>query len=75
MRTHNIPPCYRKSKRDLFCLLSFINPHWLELSLSRTNFHGPKVFEPLKFDCICSYEWIKDCSYVSPAVRKCNNFG
>ena len=21
---------------------AFINPHWLELSLSRTNFHGPK---------------------------------
>ena len=29
-----------------------INPRWLELSLSRTIFMVPKVFEPLKFDCI-----------------------
>ena len=44
MRTHNIPLCYRKSNRPLLCRLpgAFINPHWLELPLSRTNFHGPK---------------------------------
>ena len=37
MRTHNIPSCYRKSKRSLLFHLT-----WLELLLSRTNFHGPK---------------------------------
>ena len=44
MRTHNIPSCYRKSNRSLLCLLTrrFINPHWLELPQSRTNFRGPK---------------------------------
>ena len=42
MRTHNIPSCYRKSKRSSLVLLTLINPHWLELPLSRTNFHGPK---------------------------------
>ena len=54
MRTHNIPPCYRKSKRDLFCpelaLLSTLigsNYPCLELICM-----VPKVFEPLKFDCI-----------------------
>ena len=45
MRTHNIPLYYRKSKRSLSCLLLtwsfFINTHWLELPLSRTNVHGP----------------------------------
>ena len=33
-----------------------INPHWLELPLSRTNFHGPKgvrAIEGLLYD-ICS---------------------
>ena len=30
---------------------AIINPHWLELPLSRTNFPGPKLFEPLKFYC------------------------
>ena len=44
MRTHNIPSCYRKSKRFLLCPRPFANsnPHWLEQPLSRTNFHGPK---------------------------------
>ena len=32
---------------------AMINLHWLELPMARTIFHGPKVFEPLKFDCIC----------------------
>ena len=44
MRTHIIPPYNRKSKRSLLCLLTgtIVNPHWLELPLSRTNFYGPK---------------------------------
>ena len=45
MRTHNIPSCYRKSERDPYYASrpgAFIYPHWLELPLSRTNFHGPK---------------------------------
>ena len=43
MRTQNIPLCYRK--RDPYYASlpgAFINPHWLELPLSRTNFYGPK---------------------------------
>ena len=35
-----------------------INSQWLELLMSRTNFHGPKMFEPLKFDCICVCGWV-----------------
>ena len=31
---------------------AIINPHWLELPLSRTNFHGPKGVESLKFYCL-----------------------
>ena len=27
------------------------NPGWLELPLTRTNFHGPNLFEPSKFYC------------------------
>ena len=44
MRTHNIPSCYRKSKKSYYDSLpgAFINPQWLELPLSRTNFHGPE---------------------------------
>ena len=45
MRTHNIPLLSRISKRYLFSASwpgAFINPHWLELPLSRNNFHGPK---------------------------------
>ena len=29
---------------------AMINPQWLKLPISGTNFHGPKMFEPLKFD-------------------------
>ena len=29
-----------------------VNPGWLELPLTRTNFHGPSLFELLKFYCI-----------------------
>ena len=44
MRTHKIPLCY-SNQRDPYnasrpCVI--INPHWLELPLSRTNFQGPK---------------------------------
>ena len=45
MRTHNIPSCRRKSNRYPYQTSwpgTIINPHWLELPLSRTNFHGPK---------------------------------
>ena len=56
MRTHNIPSCYRKSKRFVFkppdlALLSTLiglNYPCLELIFTVLN-----VFEPLKFDCIC----------------------
>ena len=33
-----------------------INPQWLELPVSRTNFHGPKGVWALKFDCISKYQ-------------------
>ena len=55
MRTHNIPPYYRKIKEILTM------PHDLALSstLIGSNypcleliFMVPNVFEPLKFDCI-----------------------
>ena len=45
MRTHNIPSRSRISKRYPFLASrpgAMINPHWLELPLSRANFHGPK---------------------------------
>ena len=44
MRTHNIPSCYRKSKRSLLCLLiwRFYQPSLARTTPSRTNFHGPK---------------------------------
>ena len=45
MRTHNIPSRSRIPKIYAFlpsCPGALINPHWLELPLSRTNFHGPK---------------------------------
>ena len=59
MRTHDIPSCYRKSKR--FLLLMLIIPPDLALlsTLIGSNYPClelismvPKVFEPLKFDCI-----------------------
>ena len=53
MRTHNIPS-YKKSMRSLLCLLTL---HYYQPSLALTTrleliFMVPKVFEPLKFDCI-----------------------
>ena len=35
-----------------------MNPHWLELPLSRTNFHGPKgvrAIEVRLYNNVCSY--------------------
>ena len=55
MRTHNIPSCYRKSKRYLFFAfgsIAMINTHSLELPYLELIVMVPKVFEPLKFDCI-----------------------
>ena len=55
MRTHNIPLCYRKSKRsfikppDLAQLSTLIGSNYPCLELI---YMVPKVFEPLKFDCI-----------------------
>ena len=49
MTTLNIPLIYRKSRKDIpksspfgSCPGAMVNPQWLELSMSRTNFHGPK---------------------------------
>ena len=55
MRTHNIPSCYRKIKEilimplDLALLSALIGSNYPGLELI---FMVPKVFEPLKFDCI-----------------------
>ena len=57
MRAHNIPSCYRKSKKilikppDLALLPTLIGSNYLCLELI---FMVPKVFEPVKFDCIYS---------------------
>ena len=57
MIAHNIPSCYRKSKRSLLSLLTW---RYCQPSLARTTRLEllcmiPKVFEPLKFDCITRY--------------------
>ena len=54
MRTHNIPPCYRKKtilikQPDLALLSTLIGSNYPCLELI---FMVPKVFEPLKFYCI-----------------------
>ena len=54
MRTHNIPSCYRKSEilimhPALALLSTLIGSNYPCLELI---FMVPKVFEPLKFDCI-----------------------
>ena len=57
MGTLNIH-CFMENRKDtpkLFPFASYgalINSQWLELSLSRTNFHGPKDVRTLKFDYI-----------------------
>ena len=56
MRTHNIPPCYRKiieiliMPPDLALLSTLIGSNYPCLELI---FMVPKVFEPLKFYCTC----------------------
>ena len=56
--THNIPLFYRRSKKHPWiipiCLLTwcYVNHQWLGLPMSKANFHGPKMFDPFKFDCI-----------------------
>ena len=45
MRTHNIPSCYRKSKRSSLFLLTwcFYQPSLARTTpVSNSNFHGPK---------------------------------
>ena len=44
MRTHNIPSCYRKSKRFLLSLLTwrYYQPSLARTTPSQTNFHGPE---------------------------------
>ena len=43
MRTHNIPSCYRKSKKSYASRPgAIINSYWLGLPLSRANIHGRK---------------------------------
>ena len=55
MRTHNLLPCYRRNKEilimqpDLALLSTLIGSNYPCLELI---FIVPKVFEPLKFDCI-----------------------
>ena len=62
MRTHNIPPCYRKIKEilimppDLAQLSNLIGSNYPSLGII---FMVPKVFEPLKFDCIMSCGYIR----------------
>ena len=45
-----------------------INSHWLELPRSRTNFHGPKDVEPLKFDCIYNNADYKHCLHLEKLI-------
>ena len=37
-----------------FRFIYILNPGWLQLPLTGTNFHGSSLFEPLKFYCIYS---------------------
>ena len=76
MSTLNIQLLYRRSKR--FSNLSpfaswpcaIINPQWLELPMSRTNFHGPKDVRELKFDCITVFLYSLLIIYISRDVSK-----
>ena len=71
MRTHNIPPCYRKIKEilimppDLALLSTLIGSNYPCLELI---FMVPQVFEPLKFDCIyiSLYTGRLECPYLPP---------
>ena len=74
MRTHNIPPCYRKIKEilivppDLALLSTLIGSNCPCLELI---FMVPKVFEPLKFDCIFIYS-TKEHISLSRSQHTCN---
>ena len=55
MRTNNMSSFKRKSKNCPYKASwpeAIINPHWLELPCLELISMVPKVFEPLKFDCI-----------------------
>ena len=45
------------------------NHGWLELPLTGTNFHGPSLFEPLKFYCCSKNRNIPDEIITLPEVR------
>ena len=77
MKTHKIPLCY-SNQRDPYNASRpgvINNPHWLELPLSRTNFHGPKdvraIEVPLYLD-ILAFVLIQDffCTH-SRFMTKC----
>ena len=69
MIAHNIPSCYRKIKEilfkspDLALLSTLIGSNYPCLELI---YMVPKVFEPLKFDCIKHYQtmWTKQVQYL-----------
>ena len=55
MTTLNISLIYRRSRKDIpksspfgSCPGAMVNPQWLELSMSRTNFHGPKDVQAIE---------------------------
>ena len=68
MRTHNIPPCYRKIKEilimppDLAQLSTLIGSNYPCLELI---FMVPKVFEPMKVDCNINLVKIFYCLHAS----------
>ena len=62
MSTHNIPLCYRKSKKYIIFMPSDLAP-WLTLISSNYPclehiFMVRKVFEPLKFYCTIVFQWV-----------------
>ena len=50
-----------------------INPQWLELSMSRTNFHGPKDVRAIEVWLYFSYYFIK--TYVVGTLSLCEIYG
>ena len=72
MRTHNIPSCYRKSKRSLLC------PPDLALLSVASNYPClelicmvQKVFEPLKFDYTLKKDPLKEQLVLVVCVSVC----